>query len=347
MATQGRTRDDGTKTWVAHWREDNGRQRGKTFYSKKTALAWEELMRKERDDQILGLRTLSRETTLDQWIKQWWEREMAGATLNTRENYARVINKYLSPELGRVSLSQLRPHRVAEFRDALLEAGETPSSIAYGLTVLSSCLGPAVEKGFFEANPCASIRKPRASKRPIHRLKWAPSPEEIEALRAEFLPYRAPNSGPWLALRSATLTSVMAYAGLRPSEAMGLKIEGFEPESRMLIIEDVYAAEHRRGDTKTHYERVVELLDVVVEDLELWIEHGLRGATSGWMFPPSPGEEVTRCTHRNWAARPWRRARDAVVATHPEYKRTLGKSDTAQAAWSLRLAASPRRSLRR
>src|SRR3954447_26578411 len=108
---------------------------------------------------------------------------------------------------------------------------------------------------------------------------------------------------------------------------MGLKLGAFDAEARILRIEDVFALEHRPGDTKTHYQRVVELLDAPAQDLRDWIEFAGVTDPAAWMFAPGPGGEVTASTQRNWAARPWKRARAAVVRCNPEFERTLGAAN--------------------
>lgn len=330
MATRGRTRDDGSPTWIAHWRLDNGKQKAKTFSTKKKALAYEAQKRREKDDRVLGIRTMAEETLLEDWIAEWWELHIKPRPLNTRENYERPINRFIDRELGRLRMSELRPYRIAEMRDRLLEKGETPSAVADALTVLSSCLGKAVERGFFDSNPCAGLKRAVGAKSEGTKLRWAVSPIEIEHLRSEFLRYRAPNSGAWSALRSATLVSVMGYAGLRPSEAMALKVKAYLRDEKQLVIEAVRTADYREGDTKTHRQRPVELVEPLVRDLELWIEFGLGVSPEKfwesqdfWLFPDENGKAPTRYTHRNWTARPWKRTRDAVVAEHPEFQRAL------------------------
>lgn len=324
MATPSRQRKDGTWPWRAHWREDNGRACNKTFETEQAAKDWEAKMRRERDDRALGRNTRARETHLREWIVEWWHREMTANPLATQENYSGAINRWINPEIGALKMIELRPERIAQLRDDLLDAGVGPSEVAYAQAVLSSCLGKAVERGLLDSNPCRDVAKPVVSKG--KKQRWPVSPEEVELLRREFLTYRAPNSGAWTALRSATIVSVMAYAGLRPEEVMGLKRSAYRKAERVLVIEDVFAADHRQGDTKTHSDRIVSLQGAVVEDLTLWLDVLGAGEPGSWLFPPSREEPVTRNTHRNWTARPWKRARQAVMEQRPDLERTLGRA---------------------
>jgi integrase len=76
------------------------------------------------------------------------------------------------------------------------------------------------------------------------------SPESVEAIRAV------------LPKRDATLVSLLAYAGLRPAEALAL---AWEPVRRnTLLIEGSISVE---GTTKTGRNRTVRLLRPVAQDL--------------------------------------------------------------------------------
>src|SRR5690606_31325619 len=68
------------------------------------------------------------------------------------------------------------------------------------------------------------------------------------------------------------------------------------------------------------------LTDAVVEDLRLWIDVLGHSEPGGWLFPPRPGEDVSRWTHKNWTGRPWRRAVKAVVAKRPDLADTVGRA---------------------
>lgn len=323
MATTGRKRKDGTQPWRAHWRDDLGNQRNKTFRTREKAEAWERKMHDEREDRVLGRNTAARSTSLDKWIVEWWDLHLRSKPLNTQESYARAINTLISPAIGGLAMIDMTPQRIAQWRDELGAQGVKPSQVANAMRVLSSCLGRACERGLVpgNANPCAPVRKPEFGKG--KRQRWPLSPREVELLRLELLAEaRGPSA--WAALRGATIVSVMAYAGLRPEEVMGLKCRAYNRAARTLIVEDVFAADHREGDTKTHQDRVVSLSAAADEDLRLWLDVLEETSDRSWLFPPQPGEHVTRWTHRNWTARTWRQARDAVVCKHPDLADTLG-----------------------
>lgn len=319
MASKYKTQS-GDIRWRALWRDDNGRQRSKSFTTKPKAEKWEEKMRAEREDGVLGLNTRARETTLQSWIKTWWELHMEDHPLNTRESCARAINKRIAPYIGGLPLAMVTTPRIAEWRDELTELGFTPHQITEAMRVLSSCLGKAVERGLIPqgSNPVRDASKPE---KPPTAPKLPLSPEQVEWIRLAMLTRRSGRTSDLLALRSATVTSVLAYAGPRPSEVMGSKIPDYDFSGKGFWVRDVFAADHRTNDTKTHKGRWVELYDPVLDDLRIWLEvrEALEaGLPSGrtWMFPDEDGQ-VTRYTHRNWTAGPFARARKNAAKMAP------------------------------
>jgi integrase len=147
-------------------------------------------------------------------------------------------------------------------------------------------------------------------------------------MRFAFLTYRVGRVDDVAALRSATLTSLLGYGGFRPSEGLGFKVPDVDFEAGGVWVRDVFAGEHREGDTKTHAGRFVPLYAAVMDDLRLWldvraaIEGGLpRGRKTktdfNWLFPDENGG-VSEFTHRNWAARPWKSAKARAVKLAPD-----------------------------
>jgi len=67
------------------------------------AETWEKKKKaRKRRMACLGIRTKAEETTVAEWIKQWWKVLADDFTLHTQRGYAGAINRYLAPELGRV-----------------------------------------------------------------------------------------------------------------------------------------------------------------------------------------------------------------------------------------------------
>mgnify|MGYP000094203065 CR=1 FL=1 len=115
------------------------------------------------------------------------------------------------PRLGAIRLRDLDPQMIAELRAELTTHGLRPASVRKVMVILQGVLERAVEWRRIPANPCRAVRKPtQRRERAVHPL----APEQVERLRAHLL-------GRGLR-RDAVLVSLLAYAGLRPGEALAL-----------------------------------------------------------------------------------------------------------------------------
>ena len=115
-----------------------------------------------------------------------------------------------------MELRQITPLALSEFILELQQAGAGAATIRSCLGLLQSMFARAVERDRASANVVKLIAKPRAPRvRAIKPLR----PVVVEALRRQML--RNHDHG----LRDATLVSVLAYAGLRPEEALALEYQ--------------------------------------------------------------------------------------------------------------------------
>jgi integrase len=87
--------------------------------------------------------------------------------------------------------------------------------------------------------------------------------------------------------RDATLISVLAYAGLRPGEALGLRW-GDVREQTLLIQRAISLGEE--SDTKTRQHRTVRLVAPLATDLRSWRMASGRPADSELVFPGKGGQ---------------------------------------------------------
>ncbi len=114
-----------------------------------------------------------------------------------------------------MELRQITPLVLSEFILELQQAGAGAATIRSCLGLLQSMFARAVEWDRASANVVKLIAKPRAPRvRAIKPLR----PTVVEALRRQML--RNHDHG----LRDATLVSVLAYAGLRPEEALAIEL---------------------------------------------------------------------------------------------------------------------------
>jgi integrase len=156
----------------------------------------------------------------------------------------------------------------------------------------------AVEWGRLQSNPMLAVRKPPAARK---RLVQPLSPEVIEMMRALALEQGL--------MRDATLLSLLAYAGVRPGEALGLRWSSVQ-ERTLLIDTAVFDGE--LGPTKTRRARTVRLLKPLARDLAEWRLKSGRPTDGTLVFPRRDGKPWVLTDYKNWRRRFFDRVVEAV-----------------------------------
>jgi integrase len=118
------------------------------------------------------------------------------------------------------------------------------------------------------------------------------APETVEAIREWLLRRRL--------VRDATLISVLAYAGLRPGEALALTWA--HVRERTLLVESAVSLGTIEG-TKTGRRRTVPLVGPLAQDLSEWRLHTGRPDAKALVFPGHDGEPWTLTAYQNWRRR--------------------------------------------
>jgi integrase len=159
---------------------------------------------------------------------------------------------------------------IESFQAELRAAGVGEPTILKTLALLQGMLRRAVVWQRISANPVAAIKKPSQRRR---RTVQALPPQRVEPLRASLLAHGA--------RRDATLVSVLAYAGLRPGEALALTW-GDIGERTVLVARSLSLGEMK--ETKTGQVRTVRLLAPLAADLAEW--RLARGIADLWCCGP-------------------------------------------------------------
>jgi integrase len=285
--------------WRVRWREA-GRERSKTVDRKREA---EHLDAEIKRLQRLGiLRTLDTGTIpLSDFADAWWDAHASHLAPMTRRQYAEVLDLHVVPRLGRYQLRSLTPAVIDDFRVALERDHIGAPTVLKALTVLSSICRHAVVRGELATNPVREVPKPR-QRRSSRHVRPLP-PTTIERMRVR-LPHR-----------DATLVSLIGYAGLRPSEALGLR--WLHVRHRTLLIEGGVVLGEERDETKTDRGRTVRLLDPLAQDLAEWRLACGRPAERILLFPRHDGAAWQDHDYRNWRKRHFRPAALAAGVERP------------------------------
>ena len=165
--------------------------------------------------------------------------------------HEQLLNKHVLPSLGALELRAITPGTIARWQAERLAAGYGRVSVRYALTLLGAILQRAFENG-----------------RPIEPGARGPqglaaATEGVRRLAAGDDRTDARGEPP----RDAALVSVLAYAGLRPGEALALQWRDIR-EQTILVERAISLGEEK--DTKTAAHRTVRLLQPLANDLKEW-----------------------------------------------------------------------------
>lgn len=301
MSVERVERKDGSIVWRVRWRQA-GRNRSKVLGRKRDADAFDaEITRRKRTGDLAHLD--AGKELLSDFGDEWWrlyaEPNLARSTLN---GYATIWDAHVLPRLGSIPLRELTADTINRFRLELEADGVGPASVRKALVLLQGVLQRACEWGRIPANPAAIVRKPVP---PRARSIVVLSPERVEAIRDALLRAGRP--------RDATLVSLLAYAGVRPGEALALPWE--HVRSRTLLI-DRAASMGRIETTKTGRRRTVTLLEPLAHDLAEWRLHAGR-PDEGLVFPTRRGAPWSPDDWRNWRNRIYTPAAKAAGIEKP------------------------------
>jgi integrase len=241
--------------------------------------------------------------TLDEYAVEWWSLyARPSLTAKTLEGYRYLWDAYVSPTLGALELGALTPLLLERWKAQLLDQqGVGPESVRRTMIMLQGALQRAIEWEYLASNPIRRVRKPPSLRRRVVRPV---PPEVVERMRSHLLS-RDDTAG-------ATLLSVLAYAGLRPGEALGLTWGSVA--ERTIVVEQAVSMGQLK-DTKTRRTRTVRLLLPLADDLG-----GLRRvcqepASSALVFPGALDAPWSDDAWRNWRRRVFRPAAESAGAT--------------------------------
>ncbi|MFL5846330.1 MAG: tyrosine-type recombinase/integrase [Solirubrobacteraceae bacterium] len=220
---------------------------------------------------------------------------------STMREYERLWNRRLEPQFGARPLEGIKPRDVSAWRSQLLAAGVGPEAARYAMVLLQSIFSIAIEWGEASANPVSVVRKPRQGRRKAVRPL---PPEDVERLRSQMLTRNDH--------RSATLVSVLAYAGLRPGEALALEWRHVR-DNTLLVEQAVSDGELKLQKTGRIY-RTVDLLDALADDLRGW---NPSPDPEAFIFPRSDGHAWRSDDWRNWRNRMFAPAAQAAGLGSP------------------------------
>jgi integrase len=105
--------------------------------------------------------------TLREWLNTWLAAAREEVSPGTHEFYSHIVNRFLSPALGNLTIAKLAPAHIQETYNALAQGdrrdgrpgGLSPQTRRHIHRVLNAALSRAVEQQLLARNPCDVFRK--------------------------------------------------------------------------------------------------------------------------------------------------------------------------------------------
>jgi integrase len=148
--------------------------------------------------------------TVAAYLDRWLEAKAATVRLTTRDRYADLLRRHVSPVLGRTPLKALAPDQVQRLYAQKRGEGLSPRTVRHVHRTLYSALADAVKWGEATRNVCALVDAPAVP----YRELTPPTGEEVGALLAA-----AAAAGD----RLVGLWALAALTGMRLGELTGLR----------------------------------------------------------------------------------------------------------------------------
>jgi integrase len=271
MASIERRQVRGEQRYLVRYRDPSGKQRARTFVSKKAAVDYEAEVRTD----------LRRGAYLDPQagqmkVKPWSEKWLAAQghlKPSTRARYRGLLDVQILPEWGGYSLQDVDFLDVQGWVSDLTGSGLSGSSVRQAHRVFSLLLETAVRSKRLSANPAVGVRLPRPGK----PEKTFLTHEQVSALAdaAGKPKVTTPDVPPSpesvrLAGERRTIILVLSYCGLRWGELAALRVERVDTMRRRITVAESVtevAGTLTWGTPKTHQQRSVPIPRFLVEPL--------------------------------------------------------------------------------
>lgn len=294
MSVHQRRMADGKTVWRVRWRQAGRTSaiRSRTFDREEDATDFDPRVRRLKqtgDPALLADEVTLRDYVYGEWWPNYAERRLA---LSTQETHSIDLELRIIPRLGDLPLTRLRPSVVERFAADLEREGTGRATIVSTLAVLQGVMKRAVRDFNLPSNPVKQIDKPSQRR---EREPLLVSVEQVETMRLYF---RAHDD-----LRSATLLSLLAYAGPRP-ESEALPLRRSEVRRHTILFRAT-----KRGVAG---ERATRLLAPLRDDLAEWRKASGNPASGAPVIPNRRGKPWSDYDWDNWRERGFRPAARAA-----------------------------------
>ncbi len=261
--------------WAVRWREPDGRQRQKTFVTKREA---ERALIVICGDIDKGTYQPPKEILFRDLCDKWLKKSKGDIKPLTYISYRGHIKNYLRPRFGHLQVRAISTETIDLFK-ADLEGQISPRTIGHILTTLKSVLKIAVRWHYAAANPASDIKKPPI---PYSEMDFL-NPDEIKRLLA------ATDQRHYALMLCACMT------GMRRGELLALRWSDVDFVAKTISLKK-QAYKGRLVDLKTgHSRRRISISDTLIDTLR---EHQTKQIVDGpenpmgLIFPSEAGTPI-------------------------------------------------------
>jgi len=317
-----RTTDDGTKRFVACYRDPEGRQRSAGTYPSRRA-AERAAHREEAKVREGAWHDHSRgQVTFAEYVHTVWlpSKHVEASTLAAYRSY---LDKHFLPVFGRRPIGKILPSEIQRWVTTASENGLSAASVAKYHTMLHSVFERALLDRVITFNPCAHTELPKRVKKTARTL----TPTEYEALLAA------------LPAQHRLMIETAIDTGLRWGELIALKPRHLDlTTGRLTVQETIVEVSLKNSPTgqrmitkpypKDNEPRTLGLPAELVDQLAEWIAERRLGPDD-LLFATRDGTPISRNTFRTRVWRP------AVAASGIDFDVRVHDLRHAHASWLL------------
>lgn len=191
--------------------------------------------------------------TLKEYLESWKETHCVPSKLQykTRKSYSAIIDNYLIPHLGRLTLDKLKAVNITNYYNKMLApkneggAGLASTSVLYHHRILRQALRHAVNQDYIHTNPADKVQPPRKARAELIVL----SLDQAKYIIANYKEHRI-----YIPIYLALIT------GMRRGEIAALRWQNIDLENKMISVNS--ALQRQNGElvikeTKTNKSRRV------------------------------------------------------------------------------------------
>jgi integrase len=221
--------------------------------------------------------------TFAEWAKRW-EDNLVGLRASTEARDVGYLHRYCLSAFGNKKLNEI-DHELLTGWVSDLDKRLAPATTAKALQVCSKVMRSAVMAGRIPADPTTTVKAPRVERAEARYL----DPSEIKAL------------GDAMDSAYCSLVYVLAYGGLRVSEAFGLRWKSVDLQTgRITISEGLVEVEGYlvASPLKTKAARRSLTLPSVAQ---IELQKGLRDTEYVWTGPAGGAVRLNNFRKRYWA----------------------------------------------